>query len=240
MGTRSADSSVGINVVSTIFNEIETGAKAELKIGGAIVADKLKNGAEENQANRAFRYIFTISSAAEQVVDVYDLGSLDIGAGAGLDGLGQAWVCEEIVWIMIRQKSGDGRLEINLSAATNPIPWIPTMTVANGGALQNGALVAFYNPDTDGFDITDASAHQFRLTATGGDVVVDLMVIGRSDDEVSSSSSSSSTNSSSVSSSSSSRSTSSSSSTSSISSSSTSTVSSVSSSTNSSSSSSST
>lgn len=231
MGTRQAVARISIQLESTIKNILDAGHTPEHKVGGPLIADNLKNGAEVDQSNRAIRRTWTISSGNSEDIDVFDFGSVDIGAGTGNDALGQSWDAEELVLFYLMQTAGDGRCEVNVSSPSNPLPWMPTLTVANGAALRNNAGFLFYSRASDAFPVTDASAHTVRLTANGGDVTVDLILFGRNDDNPSSSSASSSTSSSTSSTGSSSRSSSSTNSSSSVSSSSTSTVSSVSSST---------
>jgi hypothetical protein len=191
----------------------------------------LENGINSNQANRAWQSENrTLTAAASETLDIYDLAAQDIGAGAGLDGVGQAIVFEEIVGIAIVNENdvdAAGALEIE-AAAANGWTAIGDHTVANGGALYGQGVLIKLQLDTNGFDVVDASNHRLTFTATGGPVTYSIYLLGRHDDEESSSSSSSSSPSS-VSSGSSSSASSSSSSSQSSSSSSTSSPSSTSS-----------
>lgn len=240
--TRTAISKLEITLQSNLSHTMDDlpARKATGQVGGQVIKQDWRTGAEANQANQPWEREWTISSGATEDLDVYDLGSVDIGAGAGNDMLGQSFQCEELVAIMVIVTGGTGSLEINPTNPTNKLTWSPTLTVANNGALQTNGLFLISNPGVEGLDVTDASSHVIRFGANGGDVTLRVILIGRTDDEVSSSSGSSSSSSSSTSTNSSSVSSSSSSSTSTLSSSSTSTVSSLSSSTASSLSSSST
>ena len=209
MGTRSAITTVDLKIQSTIKNTLDAtnGIVTQATVGKSFLSGvSLENGVSANQANRAWESRSrVIASGNTEDLDLYDFSNIDIGAGTGLDALGQAMVHEEIVAIMIKQTSSDittgGRLEIMPSNPAGYVTWMPSMTVANGGAFRQNACLFLYNPGTDAFDLTDggAGSHVIRLKANGGEVTYDIMVLARHDDDDSSSSSSSS-NSSSVSS----------------------------------------
>jgi hypothetical protein len=231
MSNRSATGQVKLDIQATIVNTMDDGQTASYSIGESPISGRLTSGVSEDEFNRAWAdFDRTILSAATEDLDLYDLGSLDIGAGAGADALGQAMTFEEIVALVIVQTGGTGRLEINPTDPSNKLAWVPTLTVANGGALRIGATLAMVNKNTDAFPVTDASSHMIRLGANGGTAIYDIYVLGRHDDEESSSSSTSSSSLSASSASSSSTSSLSSSSTSSLSTTSTSSGSSSSSS----------
>lgn len=216
MATRTATTSLELKIQSTIKNTTDTvnSLVTQHTVGKSFLSGvELATGVSANQANRAWESRSqVIASGNTKDYDLYDLAGEDLGAGAGLDALGQAIVCEEIVAIMIKQTGGSGRLEIMPSNPSNHLTWLPSLTVANGGALRNGALLFMYSPNTDAFDVVDASSHNIRLKANGNSVTYDIIVVFRHDDDESSSSSSSSKSSSSSSGSSSSSSLSSSSS----------------------------
>ena len=230
MGTRSATTTVDLKIQSTIKNTLDAanGLATQGTVGKAYLSGvAISDGVSINQANRAWEDRGRIiANGNTEDLDLYDFSNIDIGAGTGLDALGQAIVHEEIVAIIIKQTSDDlvtgGRLEIMPSNPTGYVTWMPSMTVANGGAFRMNACLFLYNPGTDAFDITDggAGSHVIRLKANGGEVTYEIMVLARHDDDESSSSSSSSnsSSSSSASTSSSSGSSSSSSSSSSVSS----------------------
>ena len=227
MGTRAATGQVKVDIQATITNTMDDDTPvASASIGESPITGRLTSGVSEDEFNRAWSdKSRTILSGATEDIDLYDLGVLDIGAGAGKDALGQSLALEEIVMLCIKQTGGTGRLEINPTDPSNKAAWTPTLTVANGGALRIGACLAMVNKNTEAFPITDASSHVIRLGANGGTAIYDIYVLGRHDDDESSSSSSSSTTQSVSSSSSSSTSSLSSSSTSSLSTTSTSSLS---------------
>lgn len=224
MGTRSAISTINLEVKSTIKNLVDSGVSASAQIGRQVLNATMQTGVSANEANRAWeRYGATITSGGTNTIDIYDFANIDIGAGTALDALGQTLAIEEVVGLMIFNRSTSaGHLEFEPDATNGWTP-IGTHTVATGGALPPNGCFFIWSGNTDAYDVTDASSHRIKLTANGGNVTYDMILIGRHDDDESSSSSSSS------SSSQSSSSTSSQSSSSSVSSSSTSSASSASS-----------
>lgn len=209
MGTRSATGKVTISMLGTIVNTLDGEIAAQAQIGGSVLSTTFKNGVNANQFNRGFDIKDReISSGNNEVVDLYDLGSIDVGSGAGRDPVGQALAIEEIASILIMQTGGAGRLEVEPDA-TNGWNQLGSHTVSAGTALHNGGALFKSVPSTEGMDVADASAHRIKLTANGGDVTYRMIVFARHDDDESSSSSSQSSSSSSSNSSSSSSSTSS-------------------------------
>lgn len=201
MGTRSASTKITLSFSSTIQNTLDNGDAASANVQGTILSGTLSTGVSASQGNRALRTTGNaISSGGTVDIDLYDFASLDFGAGTGRDALGQLLTVEEIVSLAIKQSSGAGRLEIMPSNPANYATWVPSLTVANGGALKNGGVLFMHQPNTDAFDVQDGASHVLRLGANGGDVEYDLYILGRSDDDESSSSSSESSSSSSTSS----------------------------------------
>lgn len=204
---RSATSEVKLSFQSTIKNTLDNGDTASATISGALLTGKIEDGVSDGQANRAWRTTGeAIASGATADLDLYDFAGIDIGAGAGNDAIGQAMALEEIVTLLIKQTAGPGRLEIAPSAHAQALAWVPSLTVANGGALKDGGVFMMHQSATDAFDVQDGVSHILRLGANGGDVEYDLYVLARHDDDESSSSSSESSSTSSQSSSSSSQS----------------------------------
>ena len=67
---------------------------------------KLTDGTTVNTADRVWEDTARpILSAASENIDLYDLAAFDIGAGAGLDALGQALAFAEIVCILVENNA---------------------------------------------------------------------------------------------------------------------------------------
>jgi hypothetical protein len=147
----------------------------------------LSNGIGENQANRVWDYRASLVSGASLTIDVYDLGSLDAGAGAGKDLLGLSVQFSNIAAILIQNVSVDdntsdsdvpGLLEIQPDSSNGWTP-IGTHTAANGGALEPGGVLLKVQTDSAGFTVTDAVSHQLKLTANSSAVDFQILILGR-------------------------------------------------------------
>ena len=120
-------------------------------------------------------YSLTVA-AGDLDIDVYDLGTLDVGAGAGIDNLGHTHANARIVAFGIRhQEDGNGgtlRLNQNGTAAS----WTA------GGALpdtmdysfKEGASAFWYLGET-GETVTDTTDHILRFDAVTATCVFDLI-----------------------------------------------------------------
>lgn len=205
MAIRSATTTVRMTLDSTLTHTLTDGPVAGVGISQSLISTSFTSGVDAQQANRAWEDRgVTISSGATLDIDLYDFAARDIGAGLGRDGLGQLLTLEEIVCLIIKQTTGPGRLEIMPTSPANSVDWIPTAyaTVANGGALKTNGVHMWYQDDDLAYDVEDGSNHLLRLGANGGNVAFDIYVLGRHDDNESSSSSQSTSSQSSVSSSS--------------------------------------
>lgn len=199
---------VEVTLQAQYKNTLDNGQVTSVNIGGKVYAKTLDNGVESEQANRAWSEAdIAISGGGTVDIDLYDFAARDIGAGNGRDGLGLDVSLEEIVAILIEHTSGAGSLEIMPANPANYCTWLPSLTVANGGALKSGGAILMSQVDTDAFDIEDGVSHMARFGANGGAVTMRIHILGRHDDNLSSSSSSSQSSSSSLSSLSSSSST---------------------------------
>lgn len=165
------------------------------QLGGQLLTGTLATGIEESQGNRAWHLRGReITSGNTLDIDLYDMAGEDVGGGAGNDAIGQAMAVEEILLIAIMQTGGTGRLEIMPSSPAGALAWMPDLTVANGGALRYDSvnsrcgMLFMMNPGADSFDISDGSSHVLRLKANGGAVTVDILLVGKHDDNESSSS----------------------------------------------------
>lgn len=201
MGTRSTTGhSFILNIAATISNALDDSASAAATLNGSYVGNTLSNGVEANQISRAWvNKSLEISASSSVDLDVADVSALDIGAGSGVDALGQDVVMEEIVLLVIKNKSTSaGYLEINSTLPSSQWGVIPQYAARNavGGALKPGGVRIWFEPDAQALD-TAGSGAEVRLTATGGDVTAEIYIFGRHDDEASSSSSGSSSSSSS-------------------------------------------
>lgn len=123
----------------------------------------------------------TLSSAGTIDIDVYDLGSLDIGAGAGLSALGQAFANAEIALLFIENLSSSaGNLLVGGNGTT--AAWNSLFNSDDDAQLvlppDSGVLLWCRNDPA--WAVADTSNHLLRLTASGGDCDYDIGFLGRS------------------------------------------------------------
>lgn len=198
MGTRAASGEVRLIVTNNITNTLTDGKANTVStaaLGDTIFSGRLADGVSEEQYSRGWKDERTLNSGATEDIDLYDLGAIDVGAGAGLDALGQALTNLEIVYFGVRQTGGTGRLQINPTDPSNKVAWMPTLTVVNGGALRPPTTnsrysgISMFNPASDAFPITDGASHMVRFGASGGSVTYEIMLLARHDTDESSSSS---------------------------------------------------
>ena len=194
-------------MTATVQNTLDDGRATTVAHPLLNYAPSLSNGIGPNQANRGWQSTNRpLANGANETLDLYDFAGVDLGAGAGLDGVGQAVVHEEIVAIAIVNENAigaAGQLEIRPGPGNGWSP-IGIHTVANGGALRGQGFLMKVQPADDGFDVTDAANHLIRFTSNGGALTYSIYLLARHDDDESSSSTSSSLSSSSWSSTSSS------------------------------------
>jgi len=200
MANRSvASPKVIAQLLANVRNTMDDGVIVSGAVNGN-TNDTLTNGVSANQANRAWQWLTKdLGSGGAITLDLYDFAGFDAGAGAGNDIVGQAMALEEIVAIKIKNNNDvalAGQLEV-IPDPTNG--WTPmgSHTVATGGALRGGGVILMYQPAESGFDVVDGSSHRIRLRAFGGAVNYSIWILGRHDDNESSSSESSSVSSSS-------------------------------------------
>jgi len=198
---------INIKVTGTLTNTLDDGTGGSISQPTCSISPTLDNGISAGQCNRAWQRKDTvIAKDAQETIDLYDFVGVDIGAGAGRDGLGLPLTFEEIVTIVIANENAVTAAGILEILPANSQGWTPigTHTTATGGALRGqGALIKYQTAEA-GFDITDGANHRITLRAINGPVTVSIYILARHDDNESSSSSSSSVSASSISTSSSS------------------------------------
>lgn len=143
----------------------------------------LSSGTGANKADMI--YLFpgrTLTSGNSENIDLYDLGSLDVGAGAGKDGAGLAWVAAKLTGIVIvNDPASEGNLLIGgegSGAAFN--------SIFNGddeavfGPLAPGDPFFALNRSASAWAIADTTNHLLKIAASGGDATYDLLLMARS------------------------------------------------------------
>ena len=135
----------------------------------------LKNSSGDFIFDRSFAledYSLTVASGNLDI-DLYDLGSIDLGAGAGEDALGLTHANAKIHLLAIQNKeiAGGGTLRIDGGVTghwTGILPASATLDIPQGGFL----VVQF--GDT-GSTVTDATNHMLRLSAQTTDCEINFV-----------------------------------------------------------------
>lgn len=116
-------------------------------------------------------YSLTVA-AGDLDLDIFDLGTLDVGAGPGDDNLGQSHANSAIHAIMIQNSSsstGDLRIDTNASGSwTGILPASSTLDLDAGSFIQ----CVF---GTTGKPVVDTTNHILRLSAQGGDCTISVV-----------------------------------------------------------------
>jgi hypothetical protein len=116
-------------------------------------------------------------------LDLYDLGSVDIGAGAGKDPLGGTLALAEIVTILVYVESTSvGTLEIGgtSSATGNEFNSIFGADAHNVKGLKAKSVFLIHNPADPAFAVADTTNHKLKMAAVGGAVDYSIYIFGRS------------------------------------------------------------
>jgi hypothetical protein len=199
MGRGLSSIKITAQVLANVTNTLVSGSTASSSMAGNI-SQTLTTGIGDSQADRAWSYESQkLLSGESLVIDVFDFGGIDIGAGDGNDALGQDLTLSNIVSFLVQNENAvdtAGQLEIEPDATNGWVP-IGTHTAALSGALFGKGVLMKHQPADDGFPVVDASSHRVKITANGGDITFSVYILGRSDTETSSSSLSSSSSSSS-------------------------------------------
>jgi len=198
MGVRLATAEINLKAQTNVSNSMFDGSVATAPVGGQLIRKNLSNGIGRDQINRAWqKKNISIADGGFRLINLVNLANTDIGAGNGLDALGQSWDLEEMVLLVIKNHRGPGILEVQASVpAAAAIVWIPGgyASNANQGGIREGGSRIWFEPHELGLDV-GASSAVIRLSAAAGQGNVEeahIIMFGRNDDDESSSSSASS------------------------------------------------
>ena len=153
------------------------------------VAKAFADGTSANQADKCWASKGrTLSTSGTEDIDLYDLGTIDIGTGAGGDPLGQSVTYAEIVAIWVENKStSTGNIFVGGKAAGtaqfNTIFGVAETAsdTAQVGPIYPGGGFLIYAPTDPAYLVADTTNHLLAITEDGtGAVTYDIMVIARS------------------------------------------------------------
>lgn len=137
-------------------------------------------GTGANQFNRGWRkHSWALADTASFSLDLYDLGTIDIGAGAGEDPLGLTQANTELVGMFISsQTTSVGSVLIGGEGSTAAWQsWIAVSGTLSDTAqvkLLPGAVLILVAPLASAYAIADTTNHLLKFLASGGAVTFDV------------------------------------------------------------------
>jgi len=177
-----ASISAQMTLRATLSQSIDGGNQSAQCTQGFAKSWSLTTGTAVDKADRVWcDESRALSSGSSENLDLYDLASFDIGAGAGKTALGQSLALVEIVgicWVNLSTSSGSLVVGGEGSGAT----WnslfagsdTATLTFPPGG----GAL--FVCPYDPAWLVADSTNHLLKFAASGGAVTYSVAFLGRS------------------------------------------------------------
>ena len=167
----------------TLTNSIDGGSYTASVVQGFSKGPttQLTNGTSANQANRIWQDTgrFLASSGTEDL-DLYDLGSIDIGAGAGKDALGQTFTLAEVVALCVYlHPTSAGNLLVG-GKGTSAAWTSPFSANTDKLTIKPGGMFFLYAPTDPAYAVVDSTNHLLKLEASGGACTYDVAVLGRS------------------------------------------------------------
>ena len=123
----------------------------------------------------------SLSGATSEDIDMFDLGTINIGAGAGLDPLGGTWATVEVVAVLITNDStSTGNLTIGGKAATtawnSPFSGDDNYTF---GPIHPGGGMLFWSPANPAYAVADVSNHLLKI-ASSASATYSISILARS------------------------------------------------------------
>lgn len=162
-GQLQASVSVSASGPTGALQNSSMGSTASLSDGSAYTFDKILE---------LSLYDLTVASG-DLDIDLYDLGTLDLGAGPGRDNLGNLWAQGSVQSLYIENVSSSaGVLRIDQNGLA---------TTAWKGAFGGNAVIdlpagAFILANVGDSPITDVTDHMLRLSAQTDDVTINVHI----------------------------------------------------------------
>jgi hypothetical protein len=175
----SATGSVKVTLSGELKNTLTDGQTVSATIGTS-PSLSLATGTGANQFNRGWQSKGRVLASTSENIDMYDLGSLDIGAGAGEDALGLSLAATAVVAICVENRavSAVNLLVGGLSATT---AWNNPFNGDDDAKLSippNGGVMLWAVGAT-AFAVADTTNHLLKIEAAGGSATYDICVFFR-------------------------------------------------------------
>lgn len=142
---------------------------------------ELLSGTTINKCDRVWFDENRSLAVGTEDLDIYDLGSEDMGAGAGKDPLGQALTFAEIVALIVVNDDADGTLKLGGKGDTTA--WNSLFGGDDDAVLVVPPLtaVAIVCRSDPGYAVADVSNHILKVEAANADVGDwSIYLVGRS------------------------------------------------------------
>lgn len=161
----------------------EAGGTASITIS-RIINQAFASGNQANQAEAHWASVGReLAENASETIDLYDFGSLDIGAGEGLDPLGQALASASVrMLLIVNHADSEGTLLIGADGTT--AAWNSLFNGDDEACMKcpPGSVRLMLDP-IEGLAVEDSTNHLLKMAATGGDLKYDIYVWGTDEAE---------------------------------------------------------
>jgi hypothetical protein len=162
----------------TVQNLVDGALASSVDAGVQRSIPKITNGNAASQANRFWqRTQHALTSGSHEDINLFSFAGIDVGAGAGNDGLGVAMALAKVVAVLIvNDPASIGNLVIGGEGTANTwTSWISS-NAATVGPYTPGADFSLFVPA--GLAVGSANNQLLRIAAAGGNVVYDMYVLG--------------------------------------------------------------
>lgn len=163
----SADGSIKVTLTGNLKNTLTDGQSVSTTIGKNVNLN-LSTGTGLNQFNRGWQSTRTLTNTSENI-DLYDLGSLDVGAGAGEDGLGLGLAATAVVALFIENLSTSAA-SLLIGGESSGATWNSPFNASDTAKLSipaNGGVL-LYAVGASAFAVADTTNHLLKIEASGG------------------------------------------------------------------------
>lgn len=181
MGVRAFNGTLDLKFSGNYKNTLTDSYAPTLPITTDQIAISLSGGTGDNQADRLWpSKSRALTGGSSETIDIYDLGSVDIGAGAGLDPLGQAFAQAGLMGIVVILAAGSaGSLHVDTSLVNGHTGLLDGTVKLKATSTYKSVFVIMVPAAAVGA-ITDGSNHLIKFEAVGGNVTYDAYLLGRS------------------------------------------------------------
>lgn len=174
-----ATGSIKVTLSGELKNSLTDGTISSVTIGTA-PSITLSGGTGLNQFNRGWQSKGRVLASATEDIDLYDLGSLDIGAGAGEDALGLPLAATAVVAICIENRATSA-VNLLVGGKATAAAWNSPFNADDNAKLSippNGGVL-LWCVSASAFAVADTSNHLLKIEASGGSATYDITVFFR-------------------------------------------------------------